>query len=282
VVALALLSAAACPRPRLSAIHDQLGNPISPHAVERLLPLAPDVVEFVYAVGAGGRVVAVPRAADEPPQVRDLPKVRVDDPESIVALAPDLVLATTAGNDPRIIARLRELGVAVCVFDVTSCASLVEACRLAGKVVGREAAGAELAADVSARCRAAARRAARLPLRKALYIVWWEPLIVAAPGSFHDDLLRLARLDNLAPSHAGRYPRVSPETLLDPRLEVIVAPDEPAVREGFAHVLAGPAGSRLADGRLPVIWLPADIANRPGPRLPRALELLVDARRGQQ
>jgi iron complex transport system substrate-binding protein len=236
------------------------------------------VVELTFAVGARDRVVAVPEAANEPHAARRLPKVRFDDPESIVAYDPDLVLATTAGNDPRIIARLRDLGVAVCVFDVTSCERLVAACRLIGEVVGRRAAGLALANDVSVRCREASARAADLPRQNALYVVWWDPLIVAAPGTFHDDLLRLARLDNLAPRHAGRYPRVSPEMLLDPVLQTVVAPDEPVVRQGFARVLHSPAGRRLASGRVALIWLPADLANRPGPRLPRALELLVAAR----
>ena len=101
---------------------------------------------------------------------------------------------------------------------------------------------------MEARCAQAGAAAAALPRRGALYVVWWEPLIVAAPGTFHDDLLRRAALANLAPAGAGRYPRVDPELLLDPRLEVVVAADEPDLRAGFARTAATPAGveDRLA------------------------------------
>jgi hypothetical protein len=113
-------------------------------------------------------------------------------------------------------------------------------------------------------------------------MVWWEPLIAAAPGTFHDDLLRSAALGNLVSAGAGRYPRVDPELLLDPRLDLVVAPDEKDLREGFARVARSPAGARLASGAVRVLWLPADAASRPGPRLPDALEALVAAREAEE
>jgi ABC-type Fe3+-hydroxamate transport system substrate-binding protein len=257
---------------------DQVGNPVRIGGVRRLVPLAPDVTEVAFAVGAGPLVVAVPAAADYPPEVARLPHVSPSDAEAIVTLAPDMVFATTAGNDPRLVGRLRELGIRVCSMDVTSFARLAGACRLAGEVLGLPAQGERLAHEVEERTSRATESARRLPLRNALLVVWWNPLIVAAPGTFHDDLLRRARLADLAPSSAGRYPRVNPEVLLDPRLDVVVAPDEPDLRAGFARVVASAAGSRLASGAVRVIWLPADLVDRPGPRLPGALEALVAAR----
>ena len=246
--------------------------------VRRIVTLAPDVTELAFAVGAGNLVVAVPYAADFPPEAVGLPRVAPNDAEAVLALKPDLVLATTAGNDPQIVQRLRQLGTRVCSMDVNSFASLASACRLAGKVLGLQAQGERVAREVEETSERATARAQALPRRDALYVVWWEPLIVAAPGTFHDDLLSRAGLSNLAPGSAGRYPRVDPELLLAPRLEVAVVPDERALREGFTRTLGSPAGARFASGAVRVFWLPADIANRPGPRLPAALEALVSAR----
>ena len=78
------------------------------------MPLAPDVTEIAFAVGAGDLIAAVPPAADFPPHVARLPRVAPNDAEGILALRPDLVLATTAGNDPRVVQRLRQLGTRVC------------------------------------------------------------------------------------------------------------------------------------------------------------------------
>jgi cobalamin transport system substrate-binding protein len=257
---------------------DQIGNPVPLAPVRRLVPLAPDVTELAFAVGAGPLVVAVPPAADYPQAVTRLPRVSPSDTEAIVALAPDMVFATTAGNDPRVIGRLRELGIRVCTMNVTSLARLAEACRLAGEVLGLPSQGERLANEMAQRTSRATEEAGALPLEHALFAVWWNPLIVAGPGTFIDDVLLRARLVNLAPGSAGRFPRVDPELLLDPHLDVVVAPDEPDLREGFERILASPAGSRLAAGKVRVIWLPADLADRPGPRLPAALKALVTAR----
>lgn len=252
--------------------------PVRP--VTRVLALAPDVTELLFALGAGAKVPAVPRSASYPPETGNLPRFDENDTEAVVAMRPDLVLATTAGTDPRMVERLLELGVEVATTDVTSFERLGEACRLLGALLGQPERGAMLASSLARRVAVASARATGWPVRDALYVVWWDPLIVAAPGTFHDDLLRHAGLANLAPAGAGRYPRASNELLLDPRLEVVVAPDEPPLRDLFRSLLDRAEGGRLARGTVQVIWLPADPASRPGPRLVEALEALVEARGG--
>jgi iron complex transport system substrate-binding protein len=258
---------------------DQVGHGLTVvRPVRRIVTLAPDVTELVFALGAGSRVVAVPSTANYPPEAATRARVGSSDVEGIVALRPDLVVATTAGNDPRVVERLLQLGVPVCTLDVTDFARLEQACRLLARLLGDEARGESVARAIAQRRTAAARRAASLPEVRGLYVVWWKPLMVAAPGTFHDDLLRIAHVVNLAPRHAGRYPQVSEELLLDPSLKVLVVADEPDLRAGFAVVVHEPVGRRLAEGRVRVVWLPADPASRPGPRLPQALDALVAAR----
>lgn len=246
--------------------------------VSRVLALAPDVTELVFALDAGELLTAVPHSADHPKPVHSMVRFDEKSAEEIVALRPDLVVATTAGTDPRLVSQLRSLGLTVATTDVTSFERLEEACRMLGSLLGRPAQAEALAFALHARAATATARVARKPLRHALYVVWWEPLIVAAPGSFHDNLLRRAGLSNMAPQGAGRYPRASRELLLDPRLEIVVAPDEDDLRTAHRGLLAKPEGSHLASGRVEVIWLPADPASRPGPRLVEALETLVAAR----
>ncbi|MFZ5786495.1 MAG: ABC transporter substrate-binding protein [Acidobacteriota bacterium] len=261
---------------------DQVGHPVQAGPVTRLVALAPDVVELAFALGAGERLVGVAGTADFPVAARSLPRVTVGDVDSIMARRPDLVLATTAGNDPRVIERLRASGVRTFTADVTSCERLAEVLRLLGEVLGARRRGDELADDVLGRCAAAARRAADLPGQGALWVVWWEPPIVAAPNTFHHDLLHRAALTNLAPEGAGRYPRVNPEVFLDPGLRFVVSPDEPDVRAGWERFATSAAGTRLAAGDVQVLWLPADPASRPGPRMPEALEALVAAREARR
>ena len=120
---------------------------------------------------------------------------------------------------------------------------------------------------------AASRRGGTLPRRRALYVVWWEPLIVAAPGTFHDDLLpprrprttSRRRCRPLPARRPGGAPRPPPRGRRDARR---------ARRACYLRrrVATAPAPTDRVRCTARVIWLPADPASRPGPRLPDALE----------
>jgi iron complex transport system substrate-binding protein len=102
-------------------------------------------------------------------------------------------------------------------------------------------------------------------------VVGREPLVVAGPGSFPDELLRLAGAENAV---AGDRPwPVYPLELAvaaDPDVVVDAAVNEPA--DGIARISAVPAVRRGA-----VVRLANDDALRPGPRLVRGLEALAAA-----
>lgn len=247
-----------------------------------MVALAPDLTEVVFALSAADRLVAVAEAADFPDEARRLPRVDPASLESILAHRPDLVLATTAGNDPRIIARLSGLGVRTCTVDPTSLGRVAEGFRLVAEVLGVPDRGKDVEESFARRVREARSRARSLVPRNGLYIVWWQPLMVAGPGTFHHDLLAAAGIANLAPAGAGRYPRVNPELLLDPRVELLVAPDEVETRIGFRSLAGKPVGRRLRSGNVPMLWVAADAASRPGPRLAEALEHLVEMRSAQE
>jgi iron complex transport system substrate-binding protein len=87
--------AGANPAPR--TFTDTFGNRvIFSGPVERVVSLAPNVTESVFAMGAGNRLVGVTNYCNYPPEAKALTRVGgiIDfDFEKIVALKPDLVLA---------------------------------------------------------------------------------------------------------------------------------------------------------------------------------------------
>ncbi|MGH9379648.1 MAG: helical backbone metal receptor, partial [Thermoanaerobaculia bacterium] len=85
---------------------------------ERLVVLAPNLTEIVYALGLGDRVVGVGNYGDFPPEVRDKPRLGgLLDPhlEAIVQLEPDLVVLLPSQQD--VADRLAALGVGVLVVE---------------------------------------------------------------------------------------------------------------------------------------------------------------------
>src|SRR5271165_6596135 len=82
----------------------------------RIVSLAPNVTELLFAAGAQARVVAVSEYSDYPPAAAALPRVgnaHALDLEAMLALKPDLVIAWKSGNDTRQLARLAEAGIPV-------------------------------------------------------------------------------------------------------------------------------------------------------------------------
>ena len=85
----------------------------TPH---RLMSLAPNLTELVYAAGAGAHLVGVVAYSDYPVAAQRLPLIgdafRLDF-ERVMALQPDLVLAWGSGTPRENVERLRELGLRV-------------------------------------------------------------------------------------------------------------------------------------------------------------------------
>ena len=82
----------------------------------RVVSLAPNLTELLFAAGAGDRVIAADEYSDYPPAAKALPRIGnayALDLERVLALKPDLIVAWKSGSDARKVARLRELGVRV-------------------------------------------------------------------------------------------------------------------------------------------------------------------------
>ena len=249
-----------------------LGPRASP-APQRIVSLAPSATDIVVALGAAKRIVGVTRY-ETAPEVKGLPSVGgfLDpSPEAVVALRPDLALWVTDGGALATVRKIAELGVPVLALPVVGVEDVVSTARAIGQALGDAAAGDRLARtleDGIARVRA---RAAGLPRRRVLFVVGREPLVVAGPGSYPDELLRIAGAENVVKG-TRPWPVYPLEKAIadDPEFIIDAAFLEHGGGEG--HLSAIPAARR---GRL--VKLDDDDALRPGPRLVRALGKLFAA-----
>ncbi len=249
-------------------------GPPPPANPRRVVSLAPSLTDIVLALGKTDRLVGVTRF-DDAPEVKGLPRVGgFLDPsaEAVLALRPDLVLWFTDAGAMPAVARLAELGIPVLALPITSVADVLAACRDVGAALGDRPEGARLAARLEATIARYRARSAGLPPRRVLFIVGREPLVVAGPGSYPDELLRVLGARNVVEGTVAWpvFP-VERAAALDP--DVII---DAAVREhgkgGDRALSAIPAARRGAVRRLA-----SDAALRPGPRLERALALLFEA-----
>ena len=254
------------------------GRPGPAAPPRRIVALAPNLTEIVFALGAGAALVGVSDYSDYPPAARSIPRVGGLEvsAEKVASLRPDLVLATREGNARGPVSALSAAGLRVLVLPTGSLDAVLESIRVTGEALGRREAAARLV-DSLARRRAAVRaRSAGRPRPKTILLVWPDPPQAAGGGTFLDDVLTDAGAENLLRPRPG-WPVVSPEYLTTASADVLVLPASPQNRRIFERSLSGGALSRGTISRARVVWMDEAELSRPGPRVFDALEVLAAA-----
>jgi iron complex transport system substrate-binding protein len=185
----------------------------------RIITLAPNVTEIVYALGLGENIVGVTTFCDYPEGAKTKPKVGgMSNPslEAVVSLKPDLVVMTTDGNPKEFQERLESLKIRTYVFEARRLNELPNGIRELGRELGIQKRGESLARGIEQGLGQASVRwsGKDKPHRKVLFIVWPEPLIVAGPSTVIDDTLALLGQTNIAAAAKTEYPKYSIEEVI--------------------------------------------------------------------
>lgn len=268
---LALATAAAA-----QVIMDDLGRPFTLPAEtpRRIVSMAPNITEALFALGLGGRVAGVTRFCDWPPEARSLPKIGgLVDPnvEVIRSLDPDLVVAFR-GNPLRLVDRVGRLGLPVFVLDIgPGLDALVPLLERLGRITRTEARAAALAAALRSRVGAVDAALRGLTERpKVFVLLYGQGLWTCGGQSYVNDLIARAGGENIAASLPKKWALSTRERIVrdDPDVIFILARTEKdfaADRDRLA-LMPGLAGVKaVREGR--VYELDENAASRFGPRL---------------
>jgi iron complex transport system substrate-binding protein len=247
---------------------ERLG-PAAPLAAKRVVTLAPSLTDTVLALGALDALVGVSRF-DERAEVKTLPRVGgFVDPsvEAVAALKPDLVLVQPGPGNRAPVEALAGLSISILALRLSSVDDVLAALRAIGVALGRKERGEALALSLEAARTKVRARAKGLPPVRVLFAYGFQPLVVAGPGSFADELLTDAGATNVA-SDAGRaYPVWSVERALATKPDVVVDASDSAAGQEVLRTLPG-----LREARW--VKLPSPALLHPGPALGQGLEEL--------
>lgn len=248
-------------------------------APSRVISLAPSVTEMLFAIGAGAQVVGVTEFCDYPLDATHKAKVGYANPniETLLALQPDLIVAPQEFLKPDVIGKLEQLKVPVFILSARTVEDVVSHIQTLGRMLDRSTEGTAVGMDLRQQiARVKTRTQAAMPV-KVLYVLNSEPLITVGPGSFIDQLIGLAGGINVAAKTATAYPRLSMEVVLQENPDILLFPVGVAEGISESEQQAWRKWSTLTavkQGNLRQI--PADLLNRPGPRIGKALEMLAD------
>ncbi|WP_337878927.1 cobalamin-binding protein [Rheinheimera sp.] len=198
-----------------------------PHA-QRIIALSPHLVEQLYSIGAGDRLVAATEHADYPAAAKQLPRVgnyMQLNVEQILLLKPDLVLAWTDGNPPGDISRLRALGLNLVESNPRQLQDIAAELRLLGQLTGHQAQAEQQASLFEQQLSALKQRYQRQSKVRVFYELWADPLSTVANQAWPQQQLALCGAENPFASATGDYPTVGLEQVLVSQPQLIIQPD---------------------------------------------------------
>jgi iron complex transport system substrate-binding protein len=275
------IPAAATPQsgPGLREVTDEIGFTIRvPRVPQRIVSLTPNLTETLYDLGLQDRLVGDTNYCDYPEDAKHKPKVgNVINPslEAIVALHPDLVLATKMSNRLETVRSLAEVGIPTYTTDPHTVAEIISSLNRLADILAVPEVGDALTKDLQRRLADLQRRVAPLPPRHVLFVTWTQPLMSIGKDTFIADALRYAGAESIV--DAQGWPQVSLEEVarIQPDFLVFAGNHTETMPVGI-EALSGLPGWRILDAvRNHRYITTSDAIDRPSPRLVSAIEDLA-------
>ena len=250
---------------------------------EKIVTLSPPITEMLYAIGAGDQVIARDSFSDYPETVLSLPDIGGGfaeyDLETIVSLAPDLVIAGGI-NTSELVGSLEDLGLTVYYLanpsDLEGTFASIE---VLGMLSGHEDKAKELVKGLRSRVDAVSTALEGVEEKPTVYYELdatdASKPYTPGPNTFYTSLIELAGGENIGGKLEFEWAQISLEQLLveDPDLILLgdamwgITPESVAERAGWNSLTA------VANGDV----LPFDdnLIARIGPRQVDGLEALA-------
>jgi len=262
------------------SVTDQVGRTlVVPENPTRVIALAPSITEIIYDLGQEKRLVGVTQYSTYPPEAELLPRVgsyvRLDI-EKIVALKPDLCLATKDGNPKHIVDKIVSLGIPVYVINPQNLQQIMDTITRLGALLHAEQTAAALVSDMEKRIGQVQARVKNMPDRPRVFFqIDAEPLFSAGTDTFIHELIELAGGINTTAGEVS-YPRYSWEDIIVLQPEIVLIS---SMAGGLApeYLLNSWKKWNLLSAvkNDQIFVVDAELFDRPTPRLVNGLEVIA-------
>ena len=198
---------------------------ITNHA-KRIISLAPHATESLFAAGAGKKIVGAVSYSDYPEAAKKIPRVGgypTLDIEMIVSLKPDLIIAWTSGNSSRQIEKLMELGLTVFMSEPRYPADIAKTIQRFGVLAGTSDVAEKAYNDFMKHYKSLKQRYSKKEKVKIFYQIWNKPLMTISDQHLISDVISLCGGENVFAELKTLTPRISFESVIASKSEVIVS-----------------------------------------------------------
>ncbi len=249
---------------------------------QKIVSLAPNITEILFALNLGHKIVGVTRYCDYPPQALEKERIggMIDpDIERIKALNPDLIIGFR-GNPLRLLHRLKRLGFPLYVLDMGSdLESIFVVIRKTGVVTQKEKEAEILIQSMKKEYDKIRESLRDVQIRpKVFFSLYGMDLWTCGKGSFLDDLLKKAKGHNIAGHIHRKWLLLNREQIIkeNPEIIIIVSKSEKQFERTKKWIKnKNPFDQVKAVISDNIYFLDENIVTRPGPRFIDALAELA-------
>jgi iron complex transport system substrate-binding protein len=261
-------------------VSDQLGRSIHvPDAPQRIVSFAPNITEIVFALNQGQRLVGATQFSDYPDDAKHLPQIGSYvnlNIEKIVALKPDLCIATKDGNPIEVIRLLESLNIPVYAVDPRDLDTVMKTVTEIGALLDAKKEADALVGHMKRRIDRVKSLVSSTSHRPRVFCqIGISPIVSAGSNTCIDGMIQMAGGENIAKGPAS-YPRFSHEQILGlaPDVFIITSMERGEVFERvkaqWQQWLDLPAAKNNR-----IVLVDSNLLDRPSPRLVDGLELLL-------
>jgi iron complex transport system substrate-binding protein len=259
---------------------------------QRIVSLAPNTTEILFALGLGDRLVGVTRYCDYPPAALTIQKIGgYVDPnyEAIVSLKPDLVVLLTSHQEPK--AHLEQLHLSTVTVPHKTIHDIHEAIQIIGSACAKTNESQSLIQDLTRRTQAISKAVEGKPRPRVLICIGRDTqssqltgIYAAGHEGFYDEIIQLAGGVNAYTNAQVPYPQLSAEGIVQINPDVIVdivsdmVSGEKAAGDVKAQWKQLGMVSAVRQNRIHIIT--GNHALRPGPRYIQFLEQMAQILHG--
>lgn len=194
-------------------------------AAQRVVALAPHLVELVYAIGAGDQLVASVSYADYPDEAKKLPRVgsyRNFSVEAIVRYQPDLILAWQSASHQGKLKQLEQMGYRVFYTQAHKLEDVSRLLNELGLLLGAKEAP-KVSQAFRQRYQQLRQKYAEQKPVSVFYQVWNRPLQTLNGKHLISDVIRLCGGRNVFADAAVLAPKINIESVIRANPQAIVA-----------------------------------------------------------
>lgn len=240
---------------------------------QRIVSLAPNLTELIYAAGAGRYLIGVDVASDYPAAVKDLPIVsnyQQLNLEAIVALQPDLIVAWVGGNSPATLLQLQRLGYPVFWVNTDSIQSIPNLIKRLGQLAATTTIARQRAKKFQQQYYQLKQDYAGQRSQRIFYQLWSQPLMTVGADSIINQVINLCGGKNIFANIHTAAATINIEAVIVRNPQIIISSQSVAAQwQPWLNIAA------VKKQRFVVIH--ADLLQRYGPRLLQGVRLMCEA-----